>query len=875
MKKAAPPTTELGLIDAHLSLALEAGQMGTWEWDVRSNRVVLSPAMGAMHGYGPDELAFDGTAETFQRDIHPADQSRVLEVVSRAVGEHRSYVIEYRIVRHGDGCIRWIEARGKLLLDAAGQPERLAGVCADITDRKERTLRLELSEAFHSATLMSVADAVVTTDPAGRITLMNGVAESLTGWRLEEAKGRPFDEVVHIVDDPAPISDRVSSRPGPVGPSKPQGMDRPASAPASAPVSSSRRAKVLVRRDGCMVAIDNSAAPIRDGSGEVVGQVVVFRDVTEARQEEARRWFIAEASALLTSSLDFDKTLRAIAEFAVPWIADWCAVHAIAVDGSLECLVVAHKDADKAELAMRLQKLPRPGPTSVNEVVRTGQSVFVSHITETNLQKGAGTEEHLELLRGLGLQSFMVVPLRAGDRILGALTCVTATAARLDERDLHMAEELGRRAGTAMENARLYEEAQRARLAAEKSAARASLIQEITAAFSEAPTPSIVVEVMMSLGTKALGAAAALVHELNQAGDELDLVRSFGYPEELLAGYRQIPLAAKLPLAEVVRTGRPMFFKKREELDVPYPVLVREIIPFASSAVLPLQVEGRKLGALGMSFVEAQDFDEAERDFMVTLSRLCAQALERANLYEAAQRARAEAESARRTRENLLAVVSHDLRNPLSAIATTATLLAKGDPLREPTGRTNKYGSNILRAAQRMDRLIVDLLDLAKIESGRLVIEPQMHDVASIVKDSVDILAPVATGRGLALTADVPSSDVRIFCDRERVLQVLSNFIGNALKFTSEGGAITVTAAEREGETTFSVADTGCGIAGDELPHIFDRYWQAKSARDGIGLGLSIAKGLVEAHGGRIWVESKIGQGTTFFFTLPSHGGAT
>jgi PAS domain S-box-containing protein len=870
MKKAASDTTELGLIDAHLSLALEAGQLGTWEWDLRTNRVVLSPAMGAMHGHGVDEMAFDGTVDIFERDIHPADQSRVLEVVSRAVAEHRNYVIEYRIVRHDNGCVRWIEARAKVLVDDAGQPERLIGVCADVTDRKESTLRLELSEAFYSATLMSVADAVVTTDPAGRITLMNGVAESLTGWRLQEAAGRRFDEVVQIVDDPAPISDRNPPRPGAVEPGNAEGIDRTSSVPASAQASSRRGAKMLVRRDGRIVAIDKSAAPIRDTLGEVVGQVVVFRDVTEERQEEARRWFIAEASALLTSSLDFHKTLRAIAEFAVPRIADWCAVHAIAEDGSLERVIVAHKDPEKVDLATRLQTVPRPGPSSVQEVVRTGKSVFVTQITETELRKGAVSDEHLEMLRGLGLQSHMTVPLRAGERILGALSFVTAANVRLDERDLHMAEELGRRAGTAMENARLYEQAQRARLAAEKSAARASLIQEITAAFSEAPTPSIVVEVVMGLGTKALGAAAASVFALNQAGDALDLVRSFGYPEELLIGYREIPLAAELPLAQVVRTGRPMFFKRPEEINVPYLGPPRHVLTFVSSAALPLEVEGRKLGSLGMSFAEPQDFDEIERDFMVTLSRLCAQALERANLYEAAQRARAEAETARRTRENLLAVVSHDLRNPLSAIATTAGLLAKGDPQREPPGRTNKYGSNILRAAQRMDRLIVDLLDLAKIESGRLVIEPQSHDVASIVKDSVDILAPIASGRSIALTADAPSSDVRIFCDRDRVLQVLSNLIGNALKFTSQGGAIAVIATDREGEATFSVADTGCGIAPDQIPHIFDRYWQAKSARDGVGLGLSIAKGLVEAHGGRIWVDSTVGQGTTFFFTLPA-----
>jgi signal transduction histidine kinase len=392
----------------------------------------------------------------------------------------------------------------------------------------------------------------------------------------------------------------------------------------------------------------------------------------------------------------------------------------------------------------------------------------------------------------------------------------------------------------------------------------------VTAAFSEAPTPSIVIEVVMSRGAKALGAAAASVYQMNQAGDALTLVRSFGYPEELLVGFQQVPLTSNVPLAEAAKTGRPKFFKKREELDVSYPGLLRDEANFASWAALPLQVEGRRLGTLGISFSEERDFDATECDFMVTMSRLCAQALERANLYEAAQQARAEAESSRRTRENLLAVVSHDLRNPLSAIATTASLLAKSDPLREPPGRTNKFGNNILRAAQRMDRLIVDLLDLAKIESGRLVIEPQMHDVASIVKDSVEILAPVASGRGLALTLEPPSPELRIFCDRERVLQILSNLIGNALKFTSDGGAITVSARDREGETRFSIADTGCGIASDQLPHIFDRYWQAKGARDGVGLGLSIAKGLVEAHGGRIWVESIVGEGTAFFFTLPA-----
>src|SRR5687768_7870231 len=187
----------------------------------------------------------------------------------------------------------------------------------------------------------------------------------------------------------------------------------------------------------------------------------------------------------------------------------------------------------------------------------------------------------------------MVVPLRAGERVLGALSFVTAGGVRLDERDLHMAEELGRRAGTAMENARLYAEAQHARKAAEDSAARASLIQEVTAALSEAPTPSIVTEVVTSLGTRAIGASAAAVYEVTSSGEELILLRSMGYPEELLEGHHRCSMASNLPIIEAVRTGQPLFFRHREELDGAHPELARKLAAFASSAALPLQVEGR------------------------------------------------------------------------------------------------------------------------------------------------------------------------------------------------------------------------------------------------------------------------------------------
>lgn len=244
-----------------------------------------------------------------------------------------------------------------------------------------------------------------------------------------------------------------------------------------------------------------------------------------------------------------------------------------------------------------------------------------------------------------------------------------------------------------------------------------------------------------------------------------------------------------------------------------------------------------------------------------------ADALERTTAAEHA--ARAVAEAAVATREELLAIVSHDLRNPLNVIVNCAYVLQK-TPLDGTEGdRVHKSAETILRSTDRMVRLIADLLDLAQIQAGKLAIDRQLQDVDGLLREGVEELRPLATGKNLKLDS-VTSEGLRVHCDRERVLQILSNLVGNAIKFTPAGGSIFIEAQAIRYEARFSVRDTGQGIPEAELPRIFDRFWQAQSNdRAGIGLGLSIVKGLVEAHGGQLWVESKLGAGTTFFFTLP------
>ena len=226
----------------------------------------------------------------------------------------------------------------------------------------------------------------------------------------------------------------------------------------------------------------------------------------------------------------------------------------------------------------------------------------------------------------------------------------------------------------------------------------------------------------------------------------------------------------------------------------------------------------------------------------------------------------ARAEEAVRHRDEMVAVLSHDLKNPLNVVLLSAEVLRThvvGDTRAESTLRL------VRRAVDRMNSLVLNLLDLSKIEAGRFELSPPHAYAAShLISDAFVILAPLAESKGVHLTSSVDGDWVNV--DAERVFQVLSNLVGNAIKFTPAGGAVTVTVEREKEAVRFAVRDTGPGIAAVELAHVFDRYWQARRGRSaGAGLGLYIAKGIVEAHGGHIWAESSVGAGATFYFTLP------
>jgi signal transduction histidine kinase len=222
-----------------------------------------------------------------------------------------------------------------------------------------------------------------------------------------------------------------------------------------------------------------------------------------------------------------------------------------------------------------------------------------------------------------------------------------------------------------------------------------------------------------------------------------------------------------------------------------------------------------------------------------------------------------------RSRDEVLAVVAHDLRNPLNVIGIAANSLLR----RLPDSTARRSIERIIRGVSRTERLLRDLLEIGAIETGHFSIEKRILEPVELVLAALESQQVLAADASVIIASDVSPELPTVEADEERLLEVLENLIGNSVKFTRSGGCVSVGASRREGEVVFWVKDNGSGISHEELPHIFDRFWQAKKKKNrGTGLGLSICKRIIEAHGGRIWSESAVNRGTTVFFTLPAFG---
>ncbi|MDB4890529.1 MAG: two-componenthybrid sensor histidine kinase [Gemmatimonadetes bacterium] len=394
-------------------------------------------------------------------------------------------------------------------------------------------------------------------------------------------------------------------------------------------------------------------------------------------------------------------------------------------------------------------------------------------------------------------------------------------------------------------------------------------LQEVTAALSKARTEDEVADIVLRMGLGVVAGVAGVLARVD--GESFQRIAAVGFAPELQERVLAMTRADECPLISVAKSGEQLWLRSRDEHVNSFGLVYERLgipAPEASAAV-PLFHGSEIVGVLSVIFENASAFGAVKQAFTLLLAQVAADALARARSYDVERGARRGAESIAQARADVLAIVAHDLRNPLSVISSSSALLLEMDEL--PIGQRRKLLETTQRAARRMNRLIGDLLDATRLQAGRLTLELRDVDACKIIRESEETLGPSAAERHIDLRVFAPDSDCWVRADEGRLLQVIGNLVGNALKFTTEGGRVTLSAERRECEVVFNVSDNGPGIPAEDQSRLFESFWQARSGDSrGVGLGLSITKDLVSALEGRLWVDSVVGSGSTFAFALPS-----
>jgi PAS domain S-box-containing protein len=494
-----------------------------------------------------------------------------------------------------------------------------ADLCAQALDRARLYEAERRARVLSDVVLGSIQDGFVAVDGACRYTYVNRRAAELFGRDASELIGRAVSEVY------------------------PQLVDRPIYRALQDAIHDSRSAAIEDFAHSTGGWVEARIAPTADGAS------IIFRDITERRRAEDADRLLASASAAIAASLDVGETADAVVNSALPTLADWAMLDLLGDDGSLRRVAAAHVDPEKSEAARDVVRRWPPDPTwayGAPAVVRTGEPQLAPEIPAPLAEGIAREPRHGALLEALGLRSYLCVPLLARGRSVGALTLVRGDRApRYVDADLPLARELAARAALALDNARLHTAERAARAAAEGAAARTRQLQALTAALGSALTDDAVAHVVLHHGIPAFGADAGVVVRLHADGVTLSRLAQTGFSEEILMRWRQFTVASGTPTGLAVTTREAVMVPDLETLrrDFPAFVHVMEGGGYQAVAALPLLVDDRLLGAISFAWREPHEVGEEERAQLVAFAAQCAQAKERARLFESSGQARAAA----------------------------------------------------------------------------------------------------------------------------------------------------------------------------------------------------------------------------------------
>ena len=414
------------------------------------------------------------------------------------------------------------------------------------------------------------------------------------------------------------------------------------------------------------------------------------------------------------------------------------------------------------------------------------------------------------------------------------------------------------------------EAAQQAEQRVRDSEERLRRLQHMTAALSQAATPEDVATVVLRETADALGAMGGTVYLVTDDGGALEALghRGQGLPPEL----RRLSLDVSFPHTDAARQRRPLFFETFQACVLSYPAVGNQIKGglFEASVVVPLVARGALVGVLGVRFAEKRSFDAADHALVSTVAEICSQALDRARLFRGERAARDAAEAANRSKDEFLAMLGHELRNPLAPIRTAVQLMKlRGE------ASSARERDIIERQVSHLGRLVDDLLDVSRVARGLISLSRQPIEAGEIVDKAVEMVTPLLTQRAQHLTVTVPRTGLRMSADPLRLAQVIANLLDNSAKYTPEGGHVWLSAAREGGWVVIRVRDDGGGITPALLPLVLDLFVQGAQpvARPdgGLGLGLSLVKSFVALHGGAVSAASEgPGRGSEFVIRLPA-----
>ncbi|MGE0868315.1 MAG: GAF domain-containing protein [Kofleriaceae bacterium] len=454
--------------------------------------------------------------------------------------------------------------------------------------------------------------------------------------------------------------------------------------------------------------------------------------------------------------------------------------------------------------------------------------------------------------------------------VLGGLFFGHSKPGVFTSRDEELMRAIAIQAAVAIENSRIYEAERKGRAAAEYAQRRTAKLNAITMSLSRGLTAEQASQTVIHETLQFIGAVAGGVLLLDPSGTKIERFISEGERDAPSDGCTITDLALDddLPVCEAARTGT-VVWVSGHALVQRYPQVAAKPAAVKTLGAIPLVFEGRTLGALGFRFHTDHPLTIDDEQFMLVAARQCAQAIERARLYDAAQVARSAAEAANRAKDEFLAMLGHELRNPLSPIVTALELMR----LRGATEGSSEHNV-IERQVSHLVRLVDDLLDISRITRGKVTLELRPVVVRKVITKALEIASPLLEQRRHHVTLEWPDGDLCVEGDEVRLSQVFANLLNNAAKYTQQNGEIAIVGRRDGRDLVVIVRDNGIGIAPDLLPHVFDLFVQGYRAPDrgqgGLGIGLALVRSLVALHHGEVTAASNgLGAGSEFVVRLP------